>query len=223
MNGDTWAIVAATGLGPILAVLITFWRESRSSLKARRLWVFRTLMATRRVGISPEHVNALNLVEVDFYGCERVQEHWKVYKDHLFGSGPEDDAWREKKERLLANMLFEMATALRFRIPAMEIFKGGYAPKGWAHRDSRQFEAMEYIYELSKGTKIVPIWLRGVTPQSPSQPPLPAESESQRQPSFHKAGYQTCRRRTSALRRNSAPCHFLRLPDRQLQDLADRA
>ncbi len=73
-------------------------------------------MATRRVGISPEHVNALNLVEVDFYGCRKVQEHWKIYKDHLFSTSPEDEAWREKKERLLANMLFEMATALRFKI-----------------------------------------------------------------------------------------------------------
>ena len=169
MSGETWAIVAATGLGPIFAVLITFWRDGRNSLRSRRLWIFRTLMATRRVGISAEHVNALNLVEVDFYGCSPVQREWRAYKEHLFSDAPEDDAWREKKERLLANMLFEMASALRFKIPAMEIFKGGYAPKGWVHRDNRQFEAMEYIYELSKGSKIVPIWLRGVTSPSSSE------------------------------------------------------
>lgn len=133
-------------------------------------------MATRRVGISPEHVNALNLVEVDFYGCVKVQDQWKTYKEHLFSTGPEDVAWHEKKERLLANLLFEMAAALRFNIPAMEIFKGGYAPKGWEHRDNRQFEAMEYIYALSQGTKVVPIWLSGVTPPpSPETPPTPAD------------------------------------------------
>ena len=49
ISGDTWAIVAATVLGPIFAVAITFWRKGRNSLKTRRLWVFRTLMATRRV------------------------------------------------------------------------------------------------------------------------------------------------------------------------------
>ncbi len=167
MTADTLAIVAATGLGPILAVLITFWRDNRSSLKTRRLWVFRTLMATRRVGISADHVNALNLVEVDFYGCAVVQRQWQVYKDFLFTEAPENDAWRERKERLLANLLFEMASALHFKIPAMEIFKGGYAPKGWAHRESRQHEAQEFVYELSKGTKIVPIWVRGVTPPPP--------------------------------------------------------
>ena len=30
MSGETWAIVAATGLGPILAVLITFWRDGKT-------------------------------------------------------------------------------------------------------------------------------------------------------------------------------------------------
>lgn len=157
MNADTWAIVAATGLGPIFAVLITFWRESRNSVMTRRLWVFRTLMATRRTGISPEHVNALNLVEVDFYACEKVQEQWKNYKDHLFSNAPEDDTWRERKEKLLASMLFEMGEALRLKIPAMDIFKGGYAPKGWAHREMRQLEAMEFIHDLSTGAKSVPI------------------------------------------------------------------
>ena len=34
-----------------------------------------------------------------------------------------------KRNKLLANLLFEMAAALRFNIPAMEIFKGGYAPR----------------------------------------------------------------------------------------------
>ena len=177
ISGDTWAIVAATGLGPIFAVLITFWRDARNSLRTRRLWVFRTLMATRRVNISPEHVNALNLVEVDFYACEMVQKHWKIYKDHLFFTGEEDDAWREKKEQLLANLLFEMAAALRFNIPAMEIFKGGYAPKGWQHRESRQIEAMEYIYELSTGSKIVPIWVRGVTPMQPTESSVPLDDQ----------------------------------------------
>lgn len=73
----------------------------------------------------------------------------------------DDGDWSEKKERLLADMLFEMANTLRLKIPALSIFKGGYAPTGWAHREERQEEAMEFIYHLSKGSKCVPIWLVG--------------------------------------------------------------
>ena len=102
ISSDTWAIVAATGLGPILAVLITLWRTEISSKYNRRLYVFRTLMATRKVGISPDHVNAINLIEVDYYGCRKVEAAWSEYKDHLNdNSKPEDEPWREKKERLV--------------------------------------------------------------------------------------------------------------------------
>ena len=74
ISGDTWAIVAATGLGhDFVAVLITLLcvtHEIRSEHAASGY--FAPLMATCRVNISPEHVNALNLVEVDFYACEMV-------------------------------------------------------------------------------------------------------------------------------------------------------
>jgi hypothetical protein len=93
MTSETGAIVAATFLGPIFAVLITIWRESASRKYSRRLHVFRTLMSTRKIGISPDHVNALNLVEVDFYKCKKVEAAWKSYQEHLSDSGrPEDDA-----------------------------------------------------------------------------------------------------------------------------------
>ena len=65
ISNETWAIVAATGLGPVLAVTITLWREKTSAIFNRRLHVFRTLMATRRMPISNEHVGAINLIEVD--------------------------------------------------------------------------------------------------------------------------------------------------------------
>jgi hypothetical protein len=63
---DTWAVVLATATGQVAAVLITFWRERRASIRARRLEIFRTLMATRQVGISAQHVNSLNLIEARF-------------------------------------------------------------------------------------------------------------------------------------------------------------
>src|ERR1700693_6350021 len=158
ISSDTWAIVAATGLGPIFAVAITLWRETVRTKYNQRLHVFWTLMVTRRIGISPEHVNAINLVEVDFYKCEKVEAEWKKYKAHLNPTGrAEDNAWREEKEKLLAQLLFEIAVVWRFKIPALEIFKGGYAPGGWAYRDARALGALEFVYELSEGKKAVPI------------------------------------------------------------------
>jgi hypothetical protein len=176
ISADTWAIVLATAAGPIGAVALSLWREARSAARTRRLHVFRTLMSTRRLGISQEHVNALNLVEVDFYKCRKVQEEWRAYKDHMFAGGPEDEAWQEKKERLLANLLYQMARRLRFNIPALEIFKGGYAPKGWLHLDLRRLATLEYVYDLAQGTRAVPIYIVGMN--QPQQPPTAATADA---------------------------------------------
>lgn len=141
-----------------MAVAITLWREWAKEKYNRRLHVFRTLMATRRMPISADHVNAINLVEVDFYKCKTVEQAWYAYKNHLNdNSKPEDQTWREAKETLLAKLLFEIAAVLGFKVAAIDIFKGGYAPKGWEHRDMRAIGAMEYIYDLSQGTKTLPM------------------------------------------------------------------
>ncbi len=158
ISSETWAIVAATGLGPIIAVGITLWREAVTSRNRRRLHVFRTLMSTRKLAISNEHVGAINLIEVDFYKCAAVESAWQTYKNHLNDSTrSEDDAWRANRDDLLARLLFEMGKVLDFDIPAIDIYRGGYAPKGWAFRENRATGAMEYLYELSQGKNSVPM------------------------------------------------------------------
>ncbi len=76
------------------------------------------------VGLSPEHVNALNLVEVDFYRCADVQAAWCGYKGHLFKpEAVEKEQWRKTKERLLAKLLSEIGKVLSYKIDAMDIYE----------------------------------------------------------------------------------------------------
>ena len=185
LTADTWAIVAATACGPLLAVALTLGLTYRREAEAkkerareviynRRLHVFRTLMSTRRVGISSDHVNAINLIEVDFYGCAAVEAEWKTYKKHLDdNSQPEGEAWRRTREKLLSKLLFEIAKVVGFDIPAIEIFEGGYAPGGWAHRDILYTGALEYLHELREGSNQLPLWIHGVTPSSAPAPEPP--------------------------------------------------
>jgi hypothetical protein len=177
MSGETWAIVAATALGPVFAVIVSFWRDGRKERRDRRLHVFRTLMATRQIPISNDHVTAINLVEVEFYKCRSVETAWKYYKDHL-KSGPEDAAWRDKKEDLLARLLTEIASVLGFKIAAIDIFKGGYAPQGWANRDALTLSVQEFIRDLSLGKKVLPVWVASnPPPPNPSNAPPSASPQ----------------------------------------------
>lgn len=176
ISDEALAIVVATFLGPIFAVVITLWRQSRNDKYTRRLYVFRALMATRGVGLSPEHVGALNLIEVDYFRCKGVQAAWLKYKDHLCNKGmPEATAWHESREKLLASLLHEMANILNFRIDAIDIFRSGYAPQGWAQRDAMYEQALSYVQQLAEGKKVVPLYVAGGVEL---QARLPAEDNS---------------------------------------------
>jgi hypothetical protein len=60
--------VIAVVMGPILALYIQNKLNIRREKRDRRLHVFRNLMATRATRVSMDHVIALNMIDVEFYG-----------------------------------------------------------------------------------------------------------------------------------------------------------
>jgi hypothetical protein len=65
-------LIAATILGPSLAVQAQKAVERATEQRRQKLSVFHVLMATRAARVSPEHVQALNRIELQFSG-------WKVF------------------------------------------------------------------------------------------------------------------------------------------------
>ena len=62
------AIVFATLMGPILAVQAQKFLEELREYRAAKLWIFRSLMTTRMQRESVDHVRALNMMDICFYG-----------------------------------------------------------------------------------------------------------------------------------------------------------
>lgn len=129
-------------------------------------------MSTRQSAISLDHVNAINLIEVDFHSCAAVEAELKNYKNHLNdNSFPGSEAWEIKRQKLRSKLLFEISKVLKYNVSAIDIFDGGYAPDGWRYRDMQYTNAVAYINELREGTKAVPILLRNGTPSASAEPP----------------------------------------------------
>jgi hypothetical protein len=97
-------LIVATLLGPILAVQAQKFVERTTENRRRRLGIFHSLMATRAARVAPEHVQALNRIDLEFSGKrffgliswqttrERaVVEAWREHFDRL---------WRRTKKRL---------------------------------------------------------------------------------------------------------------------------
>ena len=63
---EGWLIIAAVILGPILALWAQRYSERRREERARKLWLFRELMATRTTRLSGRHVEVLNHIALEF-------------------------------------------------------------------------------------------------------------------------------------------------------------
>jgi hypothetical protein len=106
--GDVLMILAV-GLSPLIAVLLQKWFEKVGSTHKQRLWIFRTLMSLRSAPLEPSHVQALNMITLDFRGRRyaQVRRRWEIYLKHLSTPATDQD-WNKKRGELLANLLVDM-------------------------------------------------------------------------------------------------------------------
>lgn len=147
LGAREWLIIAATLLGPVLAVQAQKAVEAIRDRRSRKGWVFHTLMATRAARLSPEHVQALNMIDLIFYGRrilgvnhrtkseQAVIDAWREYLDHL--STKADDAglqlWTVQGAELFTNLLFAIANDMGYSFDRVQLKKGAYSPV--AHGD----------------------------------------------------------------------------------------
>ncbi len=135
MTTTEMLIVTSTLIAPLLAVQAQKWLERFRENRERKLRVFKTLMATRAASVSPEHVQALNMIDLEFQGdkFKPVRTAWKTYLDHLSSYPKEDERiqalWGEKRVDLLARLLMEMGNSLGYEFDEVHVKKGIYAPE----------------------------------------------------------------------------------------------
>ena len=138
-------MVFATILGPILAVQAQKAVETFRERRSRKAQVFTQLMATRAARVSPEHVRALNLVDIVFYGGnsifgirhrsrkeQAVLDAWKEYHDHLNqGVAAEGEGvrmWNIRREEIFTNLIFAMSQDAGYTFDRVQLKRGAYSP-----------------------------------------------------------------------------------------------
>ena len=94
MNMSNILTILAILLSPFIAVFVQRLIDIKREKRGQKLWIFRTLMATRGNKISLEHVQALNSIELFFdkSGKEKnIIEKWNEYLDHLVNQCPNEN------------------------------------------------------------------------------------------------------------------------------------
>ncbi|WP_339150087.1 DUF6680 family protein [Pseudoalteromonas galatheae] len=135
-------MITAVIAGPILAVQAQKYLESLKENRARKLKIFHTLMSTRATRVAPEHVAALNMIDIEFYGKKRfgkrsqsegekkITNAWKVYNDHLNTKKNDEqlDAWIDKGDDLFTALLYAISQHLGYEFDEVQLKRDCYRP-----------------------------------------------------------------------------------------------
>jgi len=154
--------------------------------RARRLEVFRTLMATRGNSLHYRHVEALNLIDVEFSEAweKDIRDAWKTYLDHLNTYTVDqiqepDEAKRtqlqnqkeERRKDLLAELLQKMGGQLGYAFDFTYLKGRAYYPQGHGTIVQEEGELRRGLIEmLWKGR---PLIVRAVNPPIEVPPHVP--------------------------------------------------
>lgn len=157
MSGSEILTIVAILVAPVAAVQVQKWLEHYREDRERKLRIFKTLMATRAVTLSQDHVQALNMIDLEFPGkkFKKITTAWREYLDHL-GNFPKEDEkqfpiWNDKKADLLAHLLMVMGQSLGYDFDAVHVKKGIYMPQGHADIENEHILIRKGLIRLLYG------------------------------------------------------------------------
>lgn len=156
--------ILAILLAPVFAIQVSVYLDRRREEKYRRMYTFRTLMATRAARLSADHINALNMIDVEFYGKDRksrmVVDAWKIYLDHLENKVLLEsslETWASKGLDLFIELLSEMAAFLNYDFDKVSIKKTSYSPEAHGQMEDDQLIIRKGLSALFSGKYAIPI------------------------------------------------------------------
>jgi len=72
MTISDWLVIVAIFLAPLFAVRVQKYIENNQEKRNRKLTLFRTLMKTRAFPLNPQHVEALNMIDIEFFKIRKL-------------------------------------------------------------------------------------------------------------------------------------------------------
>jgi hypothetical protein len=155
--------IIAIVVGPIVALDIQRRLDKGREARNRKLWVFKTLMSFRATALSPNFVQALNLIEVEFDSKNEREKAvliaWKVLLDHFgeLGKTPLPPNADEKTATLTTNLLLAMGKCLGYDFDEVQIKKGAYYPMGLGNVEQEQHSVRRGILDVLAGRRRIPV------------------------------------------------------------------
>ncbi|MCD4780092.1 MAG: hypothetical protein K8S27_06030 [Candidatus Omnitrophica bacterium] len=166
MTISDWLAILAIITAPILAVQVQKIIETVKEIKNKKMQIFKALMATRATPLYSAHVEALNMIDIEFYKEKKVVEAWKLLHDN-FANYPKDPkapdfearlaSCGDKSNELLTELLYEMSKVLGYKFDKVLLKRGCYTPKGHGDFQLEQDFIRRGLVQVFLGNQAIPI------------------------------------------------------------------
>ena len=135
--GDIIMIVAVF-CSPLFALWAQWRLQLRRERRDQRMRMFKTLMATRATALDINHVQSLNMIDVEFSKSDptdtAIRDAWKTYHAHLNAPRPQEEMpgrqWDDNQRDYLAQLLSKMGKSLGYNFDFTYYKSGAYHPSG---------------------------------------------------------------------------------------------
>ena len=150
MSSQTWAIVAATFLGPIMAVGITLWHQARTKTREQQLVVLRMLSATRGLPGDFNHSAALTLVPVEFATSKEVMAKHRAYLAAIFEKDDQGNLVNPlEATNKYHDLLHAIFVALGYKFDHEAVRNQGVLTRGFIERDNLYLGSLKATVDMA--------------------------------------------------------------------------
>ena len=163
MTVSDWMIVCATLLGPIIAVQVQKAIEAARESREQKRSLFSQLMATRAAPLSFQHVQAMNMIDLAFYGkgpgkrsntAQKVLDLWKEYIYHVSDrefQERDSPSWGTKLRDLHVDLLIAIGSDVGYSFDRVVLRKGAYSPEAHGLMEFEQQQLRKLTIQLLEG------------------------------------------------------------------------
>jgi len=171
-------MTAAVILGPVFAVQIQKTLEQFRERKQSRLSIFRVLMSTRAQKLHRDHVQALNMIDIEFYGRkipflktryqtkkeQTVTHAWKSYNDHLnkIHDYPDINIWTAKSNDLFTELLYALSQAMNYDFDKVQLQRDCYRPIAHGDLETTQANILKGLEKVFSGENPLPMYITNI-------------------------------------------------------------
>lgn len=164
--------IAAIIIGPIMALAIQRELDKKREKDKGQREIFRTIWATRMfpARLNYRHVEALNMVGLEFEDSQAVLDAWKEYLDFLNRKEPEAEAARQQfyneRNTKFIDLIFALSRKLRYKFTRLEVEKLTYSPVAHGTWAEQETILRQGATKLFKGEYALPVQIVSEQPNS---------------------------------------------------------